>query len=96
MIIFVDLEYKKIRRRRRRHREPSVSPVLLVNGSDKPISPSPKLDPEVLCQEPDYPNKCSFLGSFSLGTVENEKKKGLFYLICVQQRRSLIIPTASD
>ena len=86
MIIFVDLEYKKIRRRRRRHREPSVSPVLMVDGSDKHIFPSPKLDPEVLCQEPDYPNKCSFLGSFSLGTVENEKKKGLFYLICVQQR----------
>ncbi|XP_076111711.1 uncharacterized protein LOC143079965 [Mytilus galloprovincialis] len=71
-----DLEYKKIRRRRRRHREPSVSPVLMVDGDDKRISPSPKVDPEVLRREPDYPNKCSFLGSFSLGTVESEKKKG--------------------
>lgn len=71
-----DLEYKKLRRRRRRLREPSVSPVLMVDGADKPISPSPKLDPEVLCQEPDYRTKCSFLGSFSLGTVGNEKKKG--------------------
>ena len=58
-------------------REPSVSPVLMVDGEDKPISPSPKVDPALLRQEPDYPRKCSFLGSFSLGTVENEKKKGL-------------------
>lgn len=77
MSIFIDLEYKKIRRRRRRHREPSVSPVLMVDGDDRRISPSPKVDPELLRREPDYPNKCSFLGSFSLGTVESEKKKGV-------------------
>ena len=71
-----DLEYRKIRRRRRRHREPSVSPVVMEDGEEKPISMSSKVGQEVLCPEPDYRNKCSFLGAISLGTVESEKKKG--------------------
>ncbi|XP_060080641.1 genetic suppressor element 1-like isoform X2 [Ylistrum balloti] len=77
-----DLEHQKQRKRRRSLRERSISPVLLADGestedSAPSLSLSQDLNSDALCQEQDYPEKCSFLSSMKLSTISPDKKKGV-------------------
>ncbi|XP_021379248.1 genetic suppressor element 1-like isoform X2 [Mizuhopecten yessoensis] len=81
-----DLDHQKMRKRRRSLRERSVSPVQMVGGeSAEEAAPSlshskdlnSDLNSDALCQERDYPEKCSFLSSMKLSTISPDKKKGL-------------------
>ncbi|XP_033755222.1 genetic suppressor element 1-like isoform X2 [Pecten maximus] len=77
-----DLEHQKQRKRRRSLRERSVSPVVMVDGeatedSAPNLTISQDLNSDALCQEQDYPEKCSFLSSMKLSTISPDKKKGV-------------------
>lgn len=65
------------------HHERSVSPVQLESGeSDQGeisnLSTPPRSVSEQMCQDQDFPEKCSFLNSFHLSVVDKNKKKGTF------------------
>ncbi|KAK3086519.1 hypothetical protein FSP39_019526 [Pinctada imbricata] len=72
-----ELEFEKYRKRRRLHKERSVSPVEMESESSRKELGQPPLQiSEDLCREKDFPDKCSFLSSFNLGTIESGRKKG--------------------
>ncbi|XP_069112722.1 genetic suppressor element 1-like isoform X1 [Argopecten irradians] len=88
-----DLEHQKYRKRRRSLRERSVSPILMVDGesteeSGPSLPISQDLNSEALCQEQDYPEKCSFLSSMKLSTISPDKKKEMNHIqhICEVDR----------
>lgn len=60
-----------------------MSPVQLESGeSDQGeisnLSTPPRSVSEQMCQDKDFPEKCSFLNSFHLSVVDKNKKKGTF------------------
>ncbi|ESO82761.1 hypothetical protein LOTGIDRAFT_229786 [Lottia gigantea] len=74
-----DKDFERYRKRRKYFREQSLSPII-VEEDTKSKSESltiPKLDPDILCSELDYPNKCNFLSSFKLQHLEKEERKEL-------------------
>lgn len=72
---FTDADFEKWRKRRRRMKERSVSPVSVESGPPTPLKTPYRS--EELCAESDYKQKCQFLSqNFHLDPVPHETKKG--------------------
>ena len=76
-VILTDVDFEKIRKRRRMMKERSVSPV---DMEDNPMRLTPLktfYQADDLCNEPDYKLKCTFLSHmFQLQPVSAETRKG--------------------
>ncbi|XP_053402473.1 genetic suppressor element 1-like isoform X2 [Mercenaria mercenaria] len=69
-----DADFEKFRKRRRRMKERSVSPVSVESGPPTPLKSQYR--PEDLCMEPDYKLKCQFLSQhLHLEPVPHDTKK---------------------
>lgn len=69
-----DADFEKWRKRRRRMKERSVSPVSIESGPPTPLKTPYRS--EELCQEPDYKLKCHFLlQNFQLHPVPADSRK---------------------
>ena len=86
ILFFSELDFERLRNRRRMHHERSVSPVEVHNGDSEQgeasnLSTPPHSISEQMCQDQDFPQKCSFLNSFQLSVVDRNKKKGKLWSI---------------
>lgn len=63
-------------------RERSISPVELVDGSledssmENALPEVTSLEPQLLCEESDYSDKCLFLAKLELTSLAAERRKG--------------------
>jgi len=74
-----DADFEKWRRRRRKMKERSVSPVSVESAPATPLKT--RLSADDLCREPDFKKKCSFLlDNLGLNPVTTELRKGMYYL----------------
>ncbi|KAL3858991.1 hypothetical protein ACJMK2_009235 [Sinanodonta woodiana] len=86
-----DQEFNKLRHRRRLHRERSTSPIQMEDEPElvHPVLEPSQIDPDNLCQEADYPQKCDFLKVLDLMALSREKRKIMDQIlgVCDDERR---------
>ncbi|XP_061197661.1 uncharacterized protein LOC133205798 [Saccostrea echinata] len=89
-----ELDFERLRTRRRLHHERSVSPLELEisessQGEVSNLPTPPQSVSDQMCQAQDFPEKCSFLNSFHLSVVDKNKKKELEQIkhVCEEDRR---------
>ncbi|KAK3580302.1 hypothetical protein CHS0354_003535 [Potamilus streckersoni] len=92
-----DHEFNKLRHRRRLHRERSTSPIQMEDEPVQPVLEPPQIDPDNLCRETDYPQKCEFLKVLDLMALSREKRKIMEQILSVcddeRRRRNSVIRT---